>query len=248
MIKEAHVAVANEPSPIKWPVAVMVAALLMVGGSYGLTQALTPTRVMADELPALNLEQDIPKQFGDWRLLDNGPAVVVDPTVEATLAEFYSQTIGRSYVNSKGQLVMLSLAYGKNQNSFNTAAHRPEFCYAAQGYLIKKVAENAFALKDHSVIASRLVATRVGSRHNEPISYWVTLDDTTALPGLSRRIQQFKYGLQGKIVDGFLVRISSLGADNDQQFEVHEQFARDLEQAIAPSLRPRLFGLSGSHK
>lgn len=248
MIKEVHVAVVNETGPARWPLAVILAAAFMAGGSYGLTQVLTPTRIMADELPVLNLEADIPKQFGDWRLLENGPTVVADPTVEATLAEFYSQTLGRSYVNSKGQLVMLSLAYGKNQNSFNTAAHRPEFCYAAQGYLIKKITENSFSLSDHSVTASRLVATRVGTRHNEPISYWVTLDDTTALPGVSRRIQQFKYGLQGKIVDGFLVRISSLGADNERQFEVHEQFARDLEQAIAPSLRPRLFGLSGSVK
>lgn len=239
-------ALVNDPSFTRWPVAIMVAAALMVGGSYGLTQALVPTRIMADELPPLNLEQDIPKQFGDWRMLEGGPQVVADPTVEATLAEFYSQTLGRSYVNSKGQLVMLSLAYGRNQNSFNTAAHRPEFCYVAQGFVIKKVAETPFALSDHKVIASRLVATRGGTRHHEPISYWVTLDDTTALPGVSRRIQQFKYGLQGRIVDGFLVRISSLGDDNDEQFLVHEQFARDLEKAIAPSLRPRLFGLSGS--
>lgn len=238
-------AVANEQSFRTWPVAIVVAAALMVGGSYALTNALTPTRVMADELPVLNLESDVPKRFGDWRLLENGPVVVSDPTVEATLSEFYSQTLGRSYVNSSGQVVMLSLAYGRNQNSFNTAAHRPEFCYAAQGYLIKKIGETPFQVAAHSVLASRLVANRVGSRHNEPISYWVTLDDTTALPGLSRRIQQFKYGLQGKIVDGFLVRVSSLGEDNDAQFKVHESFMRDLEAAIPPSLRPRLFGSSG---
>jgi len=240
------VALASEPSFKRWPAIILVAAAIMAAGSHGLTQLLVPTRIMAEELPPLDLEADIPKQFGDWRLLEGGPQVVQDPTVEATLAEFYSQTLGRSYVNSKRQLVMLSLAYGKNQNSFNTAAHRPEFCYATQGFLIKKVAETPFQLASHSVIASRLVASRVEYRHNEPISYWVTLDDTTALPGISRRIQQFKYGLQGKIVDGFLVRISSLGTDNDEQFKLHEQFARDLEQAIAPSLRPRLFGLDES--
>ena len=177
--------------------------------------------------------------------MENGPKVVTDPTVDAKLATLYSQTMGRAYVNSAGQVVILSIAYGKNQNSFNTAAHRPEFCYAAQGYLIDKVAETPFPLASHAVMASRLVATRVGFRHNEPISYWVTLDDTTALPGISRRWQQFKYSLQGKIVDGFLVRISSLGDDNDVQFRVHEQFMRDLEREINPSLRPRLFGVNG---
>ena len=239
-------AIANDASFKRWPVTVLVAAALMMGGSQLLTHALTPSRVVADELPPLHLQTDIPKQFGDWREYEGGPKVVIDPTVEAKLAEFYSETLTRSYLNSKGQLVMLSLAYGKNQNSFNTAAHRPEFCYAAQGFLIKKVAETPFELTSHSVQASRLVATRVGSRHNEPISYWVTLDDSAALPGLSRRIQQFKYGLQGKIVDGFLVRVSSLGENNDAQFKVHEAFMRDLESAISPSLRPRLFGLSGN--
>jgi len=245
MIKEVPVALASEPGGNRWPLVVLVAALIMTVGSYGLTQALIPTRVVADELPPLNLEVDIPRKFADWREMENGPKVVTDPTVEAKLATLYSQTLGRSYINSSGQVVILSIAYGKNQNSFNTAAHRPEFCYAAQGFLIKKIAETPFPLAGHELMASRLVATRVGFRHNEPISYWVTLDDTTALPGVSRRWQQFKYSLQGKIVDGFLVRVSSLGEDNDEQFKVHEQFVRDLERVINPSLRPRLFGANG---
>lgn len=245
MIKEVPVALASEPGGKRWPLVVLVAAMIMTVGSYGLTQALIPTRVVADELPPLNLEVDIPKRFGDWREMENGPKVVTDPTVEAKLATLYSQTLGRSYINSAGQVVILSIAYGKNQNSFNTAAHRPEFCYAAQGFLIKKIAETPFPLAGHELMASRLVATRVGFRHNEPISYWVTLDDTAALPGVSRRWQQFKYSLQGKIVDGFLVRVSSLGEDNDEQFKVHEQFVRDLERVINPSLRPRLFGANG---
>lgn len=236
---------ANDHPVKRWPVGILIAAAMMMAGSHALTHVLIPRHVVADELPALNLQKDIPKQFGDWRELENGPQVVTDPTVEAKLATLYSDTLGRSYVNSSGQVVILSLAYGKNQNSFNTAAHRPEFCYAAQGFLIKKIAETPFPLAGHTVMASRLVATRAGMRHNEPISYWVTLDDTAALPGVSRRWQQFKYSLQGKIVDGFLVRISSLGSDNDAQFKVHEAFMRDLEQAIHPSLRPRLFGSNG---
>lgn len=238
-------AIANEFSGKRWPVAILVAAALMMGGSHALTHVLVPKRIVADELAPLNLEVDIPRQFGDWREMNNGPQVVTDPTVEAKLATLYSQTLGRSYINSTGQIVILSLAYGKNQNSFNTAAHRPEFCYVAQGFMIKKIAETPFPLANHSVMASRLVASRVGFRHNEPISYWVTLDDTAALPGVSRRWQQFKYSLQGKIVDGFLVRVSSLGPDNEAQFKVHEQFVRDLERAIDPSLRPRLFGANG---
>ena len=113
-------------------VVALVAMLAAVGGA----EALRPHRVMADELPALNLQEVVPRQFGDWVEAVDAAPVVSDPTLDATLAQFYSQTLSRTYVNSKGQRVMLSLAYGRNQNSWNSAAHRPEFCYDAQGFSV----------------------------------------------------------------------------------------------------------------
>ena len=50
MIKEVHVAVANDlPKRVKFPGAILVASALMLGG-LGVSEWLKPSRVMADEL------------------------------------------------------------------------------------------------------------------------------------------------------------------------------------------------------
>jgi EpsI family protein len=243
MTREALVALvtdrSNNGGANKVPMAIIVAAALLLGG-LAASEWLQPRRVMADEMAPINLPEVIPKAFGDWRVVEGGSAVVTDPTVEAAVKLVYSQTLGRTYVNSKREIIMLSLAYGKNQNSWNTAAHRPEFCYRAQGFEVVERGVVPLNFADHSVPTKHLAATRQGVL--EPITYWVTLHDTAALPGFSRRLQQMKFGLQGMIVDGFLFRISSVGGTEDAQFERHVRFAHDLEQAMPVPYRSRFFG------
>lgn len=217
-------------------VVALVAMLLAVGGG----EALKPSRVLADELPALDLEKVIPKRFGDWVLVADAAPVVSDPTLDATLARFYSQTLARTYVNSQGQSIMLSLAYGKNQNSWNTAAHRPEFCYDAQGFTVVARGVHGIPLAEHVVPTVRMVGSK--QQRHEPVTYWVTLADTVTVPGFRRKLQQIRYGVQGQIVDGLLVRMSSLGSDEAAEFALHEAFAREWERAMSPDMRPRFFG------
>lgn len=233
-------AVANDsPRRVKLPVAILVAAALMVAG-VGASEWLKPSRVVADELPPIVMKTLLPERFGEWRVDHSGPPVIYDPTVEAKLSELYSGTLNLTYVNASGQAIMLSLAYGKNQNSWNTAAHRPEFCYSAQGFEVQQRGRAQLALTGHQVDVIRLMSRR--GQQIEPITYWVTLHDSAALPGFSRKLQQLRYGLQGMIVDGFLFRMSSLGSDESEQFKLQERFARDLEAALPIEQRVRLFG------
>lgn len=233
-------AVVNElPRRVKLPAAILVAAALMVGG-LAASEWLKPSRLVADELPPIVMKELLPERFGDWRVDHSGPPVIYDPTVEAKLSELYSGTLNVTYLNSEGQAIMLSLAYGKNQNSWNTAAHRPEFCYSAQGFEVDGRGRAKLALQGHEIDVIRLMSRR--GRQIEPITYWVTLHDTAALPGFSRKLQQMRYGLQGMIVDGFLFRISSLGNNEAEQFKLQERFVRDLEAALPPEQRVRLFG------
>jgi EpsI family protein len=238
-MKEALVAIALKPM-WKVPTAILVAAALMVG-TLGLGEYMKPTRVMADELPAIDLETMLPKQFGDWRMLPV-PPTVYDPTVEEALRQAYSQTLSRTYANSKGQAVLLAVAYGKNQNTWGTAAHRPEFCYRAAGFEVVERGESVLSLNDHRVDVMHLLAHK--GLQNEPITYWVTLHDTAAVPGWSRKLAQVRYGLQGWIVDGFLMRLSSPSTEQDEAaaFESHAVFARDLQKALPKALQARLFG------
>jgi EpsI family protein len=223
-----------------WTRAVWVAALLMLL-ALGASEWLKPRRILADTLPAMELERVIPRQFGDWAEVPSSLPVVSDPSIEAAVKALYSSTLVRTYRDLQGHVIFLSVAYGKNQNSWSTAAHRPEFCYAAQGFAVTKGDEVRVPLgKGRDIRTIRLMAVQDSRR--EPISYWVTLADTPTLPGIGRKFQQFRYGLQGWIVDGLLVRISSLGEASGDSYDAHDKFMRDLDSAMKPGFRARFFG------
>jgi EpsI family protein len=223
-----------------WTRAVWVAAALMVL-ALGASEWLRPRRILADTMAPMVLEQAIPKRFGDWAEMSTSVPVISDPTIEAAMKQVYSSSLVRTYSDKRGHIIFLSLAYGKNQNSWSTAAHRPEFCYGAQGFKVTRMGVTTVPLSQgHGIEVERLLA--VQESREEPISYWVTLADTPTLPGLRRKVQQVRYGLQGWIVDGLLVRISSVGVTGPEAYDVHEKFMRDLNAAMPRDFRARFFG------
>jgi EpsI family protein len=150
--------------------------------------------------------------------------------------------LARTYVNRKGQRVMLSIAYGSDQGSEATAVHRPEFCYSAQGFKVDAVGSGSVALDDRSV-PTRWLIGQLGPRH-EPISYWVTLDESATLPGLGRKLTQMAYGMAGQIPDGMLVRVSNIAApgNDEASFALHKAFIQELKDAVPAGVRSRYFG------
>jgi EpsI family protein len=199
-----------------------------------------PTDRTADLRGPVRLAAQVPAQFGAWREDRGLRPVLPDPQLQATLDATYSQVLARTYVDAQGRRVMLSLAYGNDQSSETTAVHRPEFCYRAQGFEVREAGVATLALAGAPLQAQRLIA-QYGSRF-EPITYWVTLDETATLPGLRRKLQQIRHGLRGRIADGMLVRISTIGLAEADAFALQARFAADLQQAIAPEVRARYFG------
>jgi EpsI family protein len=232
--------VADLKSPKKLPGVLVLASALMLAAA-GASYALKPTHMMADEKPPVILKDILPTRFGDWQEDTSIIPLTVDPTVEAKLETLYSQTLNRTYVNSKGEHIMLSIAYGKNQNSQSTAAHRPEFCYSGHGFHVEKLGYDTTQLKGRQLRTVRLLADK--EERIEPITYWVTLSDEAIVPGVERKLAQLRYGLRGQIVDGMLVRISSISNDKRSvDFSSHQQFMRDLEQALPEDMKPRFLG------
>jgi len=156
------------------------------------------------------------------------------------LDAIYDQTLARTYVNSRGQRVMLSIAYGGDQGSDKTQVHRPEFCYAAQGFQLSKSFENEVAMATGALPVRRLTAVQ-GTR-NEPITYWITVGDQVALPGISRKLLQIRYGITGKVPDGMLVRVSSIGDQAPTAYALHDEFIKDMLAAATADDRVRLAG------
>lgn len=220
--------------------AAICAASMMLASAPWVSHWMTPRVYLAQTLPPINLSAQLPEKFGEWREDVSNAQVLPDPTVQAQLDNLYSQVLTRTYVNPAGQQVMLTIAYGSDQNSEATAAHRPEFCYRAQGFEVRDLGLAKLPMQGHELTTRRLVGTYRG--RIEPIVYWVTLADRATLPGLGRKLAQITYGLRGQVADGMLVRVSTIGADLDDGFAIQGNFIRAMEQAVAPTFRARYFG------
>lgn len=216
----------------------MIGATLIGAAVAG--AALRPTRLLAEQRPRLDLDAAIPPQFGGWRASDD--AVPVQPAPEALSGadRIYSQVLARTYVDNGSRRVMLSIAYGGDQRNDRMQAHRPEYCYAAQGFDVRRIRDDGLATDGGLLPVRRLLAQR--SSRSEPITYWITIGDRPARPGLERKLAQLHFGLRGTVPDGMLVRVSSLDPDERSGYALHDRFVRDLLGALAPQVRTRLLG------
>jgi len=201
---------------------------------------LRPTTRLAEIKPPIVLEKQIPEAFGEWRLDTSIRPVVPDPTLQAMLDVLYSQTLARTYINPKGERVMLSIAYGSDQGNEATAVHRPEFCYSAQGFRVQTLSKELVTIGQTQVPVARVLA-QLGQR-NEPITYWVTLDESATLPGFGRKWQQIRYGLKGQIPDGMLVRVSTIGTQIEESYALQQRFLQQMYDAVPANVRARYFG------
>ncbi len=222
----------------------LVIGLCMLAAA-GMALALKPTEKVADAGPKVDLETLIPKKFGDWKMDANIVQLIANPVQQAVIDEIYNQTLTRTYINSRNERIMLSIAYGGDQSD-SMAVHKPEYCYPAQGFQILKNNSDVFSTGDGVIPVKRLLAKQ-GARV-EPITYWTTIGDTVSIKGLGWKINQIKYGLSGKIPDGLLFRISSIQADEDAAYRIQDDFSRSLMKAMSPEDRGRIFGRSASTK
>lgn len=215
-------------------------AMVMAAGA---ALALRPTVKLADE-QRFDLEAAIPKQFGAWKIDPSVVPISVSPDVQAKLDKIYNQTLARTYVNAAGQRVMLSIAYGGDQSSEQSQVHRPEYCYASQGFQLRG-SQVARLVTEYGQISVRRLLAVQGNR-KEPITYWITVGDQATLPGFGRKLTQIAYGLTGKVPDGMLVRVSSIAADTAQAYEIQDAFLNDMLHATSPQARLKLAGRFGA--
>ena len=209
-------------------------------GAAGAAVALKPRHPASDTLPKVDLERHIPSAFEGWSVDNSMIPILPNPELQARLDAIYTQLLVRTYVNRLGEHVMLSVAYGSNQGSDATSVHRPEFCYSSQGFTTRTVGQQRLNLNGLAVSVRQLVA-RMGARV-EPITYWVTMNDEAVLPGLARKLKQIELGLKGQIPDGMLIRVSTIGVDEEAGFALQKNFVQTLSRNMAPDIRSRYFG------
>lgn len=216
----------------------LLIAVCMLAAS-AVAKVLMPTQLIAEQRGEHRLDSFVPKSFGEWHEDVQVAPLTVDPRVVAQLANVYTETLSRTYSNAVGQRVMLSLAYGKDQRG-EGRSHYPEVCYPAQGFQIgdRKVELARIGHADIPVV--RLVSTH-GERV-EPITYWVVVGEELITSGLEHKTAIIRYGMNGQIPDGLLVRISSIGSNPAAEYRFQDEFATALIGAMAPQQRDRVLG------
>lgn len=232
----AHAATAPAPQPTRR--IVVLGGVMVAAAAAG--ELMRPSRRLAEVKAPIQLERQVPEAFGEWQIDRSIRPVLPDPSLQAMLDTLYSQLLARTYVNPRGQRVMLSIAYGSDQGNEATAVHRPEFCYSAQGFSVQGLGEHRLRFGGQDLRVRRVVSTLQARR--EPITYWVTLNNSAVLPGFSRKVEQIRLGLQGQIPDGMLVRVSSISNTDAPAFALQEQFLAALHDNLPPALRGRYFG------
>jgi EpsI family protein len=225
-------------------VAVLATLLLLL--ALPIAERLRPVNRTADAKGAIDLARQVPSRFAGWHEDRSVRPVLPDARLQATLDATYSQVLARSFLDPMGRRVMLSIAYGNDQGAEATQVHRPEFCYRSQGFEVEVLHSQKLALPGTVLPLQRLRA-RYDLRV-EPISYWVTLDETATLPGLGRKLHQLRYGLRGEIPDGMVVRVSTLGTADAAAFALQDRFIADLHAALPEALRGRYFGAAPGAK
>jgi EpsI family protein len=219
-----------------WPLRVVLAALAVLIGIGAAAMVPAPERRVA----GFQLEAMVPKQFGDWRLDPSIIPVSLAPDVQAQLDRLYEQVLARAYVNSRGQRVMLSIAYGGDQRDA-LRSHKQEVCYRAQGFTIQNLNVATAKANGREIPVSRFEARKSGRL--EPVTYWMTMGDDVIVQRADRLIAQVKQGVfEGSVPDGMVVRISSIDPDVPHAYAQHQLFLDALIGAMPPDAARRLTG------
>lgn len=216
----------------------LMMGLLMVS-SAAITMVITPSAGIADQQNQIDLEALIPSEFNDWKIDVSAESLMVNPDVKEMINKIYSQTLSRTYINSQGERVMLSIAYGRDQRK-DLQVHRPEVCYLTSGFDIGKLTKTFVDTTIGRIPVMHLVAKQ-GAR-NEPITYWIRMGDSVTRGWFEQKAATLSYGLTGKVPDGLLFRVSTISNDEQDSYRIQQIFLTSLLQAVRSEDRHWLVG------
>jgi EpsI family protein len=213
--------------------------LLMISSAV-LAIVMTPTDTFDSKQDQVDLETIIPREFDGWKIDSSITPLVANPAEVGFNDKIYTQVLLRTYVDKQGELVMLSIAYNRNQRAA-LHVHRPEVCYLACGFNISKLTKTFVNTNIGPIPVMHLVA-RQGTR-NEPITYWIRVGGTLTSGWFGQTMVTLRYGLTETLPDGLLFRISTISNDEQASYKVQQAFLASLLQSVRSGDRHWLVGL-----
>lgn len=223
---------------MKFPIRNIILLVFMVS-ACALSVAIKPSQFKSSNTNKVNIDSMIPVTFSSWVAEPQISTLLVNPSEVEVLDQIYAATLSRTYTNKQGKRIMLSIAYGVEQNK-QSQVHRPEVCYPAQGFKVRSEGRVKLQTLHATIPVLRLIAEQ-GNR-SEPISYWIRVGDDLTSGWIGQKIAVVKQGLQGKVADGLLFRVSSIDKNTEEAFEMQEEFIISLLAAVSESDRPFFVG------
>ena len=215
-----------------------VVAAGMMGLAAGAAYVAVPKPSASNRPP--ELETAIPSSFAGWTADNTVTPLLPDEGRQALISQLYDETLARTYRDAQGRAVMLVIAYGSRQTE-SLQAHDPAVCYAAQGFHVSTGGTRQLAGRYAPISVGRVYAT-LGAR-TEPILYWLSVSGEIANFGTALRWRQIKLGLAGIVPEGFLVRASLIGPDEDGSYDVLAGFMAAMLDALPADVRRRMAGV-----
>jgi EpsI family protein len=222
-----------------------VLSVTMVATALGV-ELLQPEPLPLGEHTAF--ADSIPTAFGDWKevgfasgQVDPGKGAADEPNMDRP----YDDVLMRAYGNSRGDVVLLALAYGRNQRQ-EVKIHRPDVCYTAQGFQL--VERSPIAMPVHGTKGAQVQGMRMlvkAPGRVEAVSYWIRIGDVFTGNAWSIRYHIFREGMSGRAVDGVLVRASQIvqgSGPSADRYLLQEAFLADLVRALPANARQLLLG------
>lgn len=214
--------------------------LLIGAGCFaaaGASLGMKPHRRM-DLLGKTKLDALMPKAFGAWKAEDTGSLIA--PAREGSLEDkLYNQVVSRAFSRADGAQVMLLIAYGNAQTDL-LQLHRPEVCYPFFGFTVVESHEQTIPVTPQVSIPGRAL-TASNFNRTEQILYWTRVGEYLPQNGNQQLLARLKSQIQGWIVDGVLVRISTVTPEAEDGLNANLDFARELVKTLDPRvLRPLL--------
>ena len=217
-----------------------LALALMLGSAWAAHHSLPRARLADQRAARVQIQDFVPGRFGSWRVDTRDTLGVVNPEAVELQDKLYSQILTRVYQDDRGHRVMLVVAYGGDQRD-QLAFHYPEICYPAQGFLVAHSSNVDIPMAGQTLAARRLETSK-GPLRVEPLTYWAVVGDRVVRGRLDRNFVQLRYGLQGTIPDGALVRVSTIGTDASEEFALQAAFIQEMLAAMTPAARDFFLG------
>ncbi len=218
---------------------VILAVAIMATGLAG-SEILTPRKHWSEKLGNPKYAEIIPKSFGDWQEIPGGATSVVNPVQEENLMRLYSETVARTYIHKPtGRLLMLSVAYGKDQST-DTQIHPPESCYGAQGFRVDEKRSYDMA-SPYGPIKLVQLRTRMGHQRKEPVTYFIRVGESIARGSKERNLARLQSAMSGYLIDGLLFRVSEISS-NEDSFALQQNFIAELLSNVPAETRRALIG------